>query len=89
MQGCKIDFRGKKIDYFYDWIDNVTFRFDFGDGVFIDKDGDSYFIHVEYHKDTDEFIFEFWYEDDYIPAPEEELKAEEREYLKTFISLIC
>ena len=34
----KFNFRGKEIAYSYEWLDDDTFVFQFGDGEFQDKD---------------------------------------------------
>lgn len=66
----------------YNYIDNVTFCFDFGEGELVDKDGDSYFVHVEYHLNTGEWVFENWYEDETCKA---DLDPGEERYIKAVI----
>lgn len=80
----KIIFRGKELDYLCDWLDHITFRFEFGVGVFTDSEGDDYFIHCEYHADDDRFIFEAWFEYDYINIKDkpEYITEKEMEYIK-------
>lgn len=59
----KFDFRGKKVTYDWEWLDDDTFVFQFGDGEFQDEYGD-YFIHFEYHVEDNEWIVEvFWNSD--------------------------
>ena len=60
------NFRGNEEYYYSHWKDNTLFTMDFGDGKFIDEDGDSYFIHCEYCKEDNSFIFEVWFEYDTI-----------------------
>lgn len=62
----------------YIYLDKNTFCFEFGEGVFVDKDGDSYFYHVEYHLDVKEWVFQKWYEDEVVDA---ELPLEEQNYI--------
>ena len=77
-------FRGKEISYDYEWTHEHCFTFDFGDGEFVDDEGDSYFIHCQYEDDTDsEFFFELWYEDDLTEA--DIITDDEREYIKHFM----
>jgi len=53
--------------------------FDFGDGEFFDKNGESYFYHIEFHRDTNEWIYEQWYEDEVV---ETDLSKEEKEFIQ-------
>ncbi len=56
----RFDFRGNQITYDWEWLDDDTFVFQFGDGEFQDEDGE-YFIHFEYHVKDNEWIVEvFW-----------------------------
>ena len=66
----KFIFRDRRTRYDYNWIDNNTFTFCFGDGEFVDKMGDDYFVLVEYHADENAFKFEIWYKYQVIPANE-------------------
>lgn len=61
----------KKLSYLFSWLDDVTFEIDvgYGDGL-KDSDNDDYFIHIEYHSDTDNWIREVWFEDDYLSVDE-------------------
>lgn len=80
-------FRGKQLSYDLHWLDDFTFIFDFGDGDLYDEDGDSYFIHCEYHTDDDTFEFEIWYECctiDFNPS-NEFLTLEEKEEIMKFM----
>ena len=80
----KFNFRGRKITYSYEWLDDDTFVFQFGDGEFQDEDGD-YFIHFEYHVKDNEWVVEVFWDgnaavirdinnaDDYITVDEMEM----------------
>lgn len=48
----------------YGYIDKGTFEFEFGEGTFIDEDGDAYFYHVECSLLLNEkkWVFQKWYE---------------------------
>lgn len=60
----KLVYKGIELTYGADgWLDDITYCCDFGDGQLTDNDG-NYFIHVEYHKNEDKWMFEFWYEDE-------------------------
>lgn len=63
------NFRGQEISYQWNWLDDDTFVFQFGDGEFHDADGD-FFIHFEYHVTDNEWIIEVWWEDDNIDINE-------------------
>lgn len=60
-----ISFRNRGVSYSAGWQDGL-YVFDFGDGEFVDSDGDSYFIHVEYNPDKNKWIAEVWWEDDHM-----------------------
>lgn len=66
-----LNFNGKEISYQTRWIDNDTFSLDagYGDGL-KDSEEDEYFIHIEYHADTDTWVKEVWFEDDYLQVGE-------------------
>ena len=80
----KFNFRGREITYSYEWLDDDTFVFQFGDGEFQDEDGD-YFIHFEYHVKDNEWVVEVFWDgdaaiirdinnaDDYITVDEMEM----------------
>ena len=59
----KFDFRKKKLSDSWNWIDNDTFVFQFGDEEFKDLESD-YFIHFKYHKENNEWIVSVWWEND-------------------------
>lgn len=65
----RFNFRGQEISYQWNWLDNNTFIFQFGDGEFIDLESE-YFIHFEYHTEDNEWIIEIWWEDDSINVNE-------------------
>lgn len=67
----RIRIGNKELSYLFRWLDNVTFAIDvgYGDGL-KDSDNDDYFIHIEYHADTDNWIREVWFEDDYLSVDE-------------------
>ena len=65
-----IKFRNEEVSCMYGWLDNDTFGFDFGDGEFVDSEGDDYFIHIEYHVTDNKWIVEIWWEDDNIDIEE-------------------
>lgn len=67
------------------WLDDRTLVVDIGDGEFIDADGDHFFIHCEYHIDTDETIFEVWWGGDHMEADENYVTAQERDEIKQFM----
>lgn len=75
----KFDFRGRKISYQWNWLDDDTFIFQFGDGEFEDLEGD-YFIHFEYHVADDEWLITIWREDDNININELD-KCDADEYI--------
>ena len=80
----KFKFREKEIAYSYEWLDDDTFVFQFGDGEFQDENGD-YFIHFEYHVKDNEWVIEVFWDgdvavigdinnaDDYITVEEMEM----------------
>ena len=89
----KFLFRGQMVSYMYNWSDEDTYGFDFGDGEFKDSEGLDYFIHLEYHVADDEWIVEVFWEasaealgfegsDEYLT---EEEKEEVIAYAKQFI----
>lgn len=85
-------FRGKETSYDYEWNDDTTFTFDFGDGDedFVDDDGDEYFIHCQYCADQncdhcDPFYFGIWWEHDSTEADDFFITAEEKEEIKQFM----
>ena len=78
-------FRRNQIEYACEWLDDVTFRFDFGDGRFVDDDGEPYFIHCEYHVDADKFIFEVWWEENYIEADSTFVNDDDKKYIEWFM----
>lgn len=59
-------FRNQKVGYDCSWSDEDTFGFDFGDGEFVDSEGNGYFIRFEYHVSDDEWIVEVWWENDFV-----------------------
>lgn len=62
----------------YGYIDKNTFSFEFGEGVFTDEDGNPCFYHIEYHIDTNTWVFQKWYEDEVCDA---NLPASEENYI--------
>lgn len=78
-------FRGEEMYYDYEWSDPDTFSFFFGEGWFVDDNGDDYFINVEYLVDADKFIFEAMFECDCCFVTEEHLSEHEKEEIKKFI----
>lgn len=62
--------KDKEVSCNYLWRDVITFVFDIGDGDLVDSDGDNYFIHVEYHVDTDKYVYEIWWDDEYLNLDE-------------------
>lgn len=85
MENRKFVFRGKEMYYDYEWSDNDTMSFFFGDGWFVDDDGDDYFINVEYLADVDKFTFEAMYEHDCCFVTKDHLSESEKEEIKKFI----
>ena len=81
----KFIFKNKETSYNWNWLDENTFILDFGDGEFIDADGDSFFIHCEYHLDNQKFIFEIYWEDFIMEADENYISDSDKEYIKQFI----
>lgn len=92
----KFNFREKEISYSYEWFDEDTFGFDFGDGDFTDSEDMDYFIRLEYHVSDDEWIAEIWWEDESIGIDEldksdadefitEQEIAEVKEFAKQFV----
>lgn len=65
-------FNGKNVKYCSSgWRDDDNvFLFDFGDGELVDNDGDSYFIHLEYYEERNEWREEIWWEDEYLTVGE-------------------
>ena len=56
-------FREQMVTFAYNWLDDDTFGFDFGDGDFVDSEGKDYFIHLEYHVADEEWITEIFWDD--------------------------
>lgn len=54
-------FDGQNVAYGYNWKDENTFQFDFGD--FLSATKGEFFVACEYHKKEDEFSFSLWLED--------------------------
>lgn len=76
------------LHYEHFWLDDMTFVLDIGDSQLKDNNDDDYFIHVEYHKDSDEFIFEIWFEDDNIKADSDYLSHLDKENIEYLINEI-
>lgn len=81
----KFIFKSKETSYSWNWLDKNTFVLDFGDGEFIDSDGDIFFIHCEYHLDNQEFIFEIYWEDFVMEADKNYISDSDKENVKKFI----
>lgn len=88
-------FRGKKCLYGYRWVGDSEFWFDFGDGEFIDNEGDEYFVHCQYLEDANKkhatWRFERWYEDTVVDACEcfdDRLTINECEQIKVFMQML-
>lgn len=83
-------FRGLDVSYDYCWRDNDTFIFQFGDGELKEENGDSYFIHFEYHLSDDEWVITIWWENDNAPigfeGSEKYINEGEVEWIKSFAS---
>lgn len=63
----------------YGYIDKETFRFEFGEGLFVDEDGDACFYHVECSPLKEkEWVFQKWYEDEVCDA---QLPLAEQNYI--------
>lgn len=63
----------------YGYIDKETFRFEFGEGMFADEDGDGFFYHVECSlQNKKEWIFQKWYENEVCDA---QLTLAEQNYI--------
>lgn len=63
--GGKMPFRNQEVSYGHSQFTD-TFYFVFGDGEFIDAEGDAYCIQFEYHISDKEWIVMIWWEDDNI-----------------------
>lgn len=77
--------KDKEVSCSYIWKDVNVFALDIGDGDLTDSVGDDYFIHVEYYTDEDKFVFEIWWEDEYLnlnECQEEFLTEREKEVIK-------
>lgn len=83
------DFRGRPMAFDYVWQDNDTFVFQFGDGEFTDRDGNDYFLHLEYHVADNEWVTEvFWQDEAHVigfPGSDEYITRDEVEQVKKFI----
>ena len=88
MENGLFIFRGQVMYYDYEWIDNDTFSFYFGDGWFVDDYGDDYFIDVEYCVEADKFTFEAIFKHDCCFVTEEHLSESEMEEIKKFIKTL-
>mgnify|MGYP003330708417 CR=1 FL=1 len=82
-----ICFRNQNLHYGFEIVGDEFVRFDFGDGELKDEDDDNYFIHVEHHLDTDEWVFEYWYEHDVLEAVD--ITASERMEIIDFVNRNC
>lgn len=60
-------FRGNSVSFGWHWSDEDTFGLDFGDGEFVDSQGQDYFIHFEYHVKDNIWVIEVWWEDEALP----------------------
>lgn len=85
MSKCVFIFRGEEMYYDYEWTGHDTLSFFFGEGYFVDDNGDDYFINVEYLTDADSFVFEAMFEHDCCFATEEHLSEQDKEEIKMFI----
>ena len=59
-------FREQEIQYYTNWLDDDTFELWFGEDIFVDSEGDEYFIHIEYHLDDDEWVTEIYFEEEFV-----------------------
>lgn len=84
----KFIFKGEDISYNYCWLDSDTFVFEFGDGKFIDTDGDNYFFHCEYHLSNKKYLFEIWWEDDIKFADINCMSNSEKEEIIQFMQVL-
>lgn len=80
-------FREQEIQYYTNWFDDDTFELWFGENIFIDSDGDDYFIHIEYHLDDNEWVIEFYFEEEFVLIedfinPDEYITKKEIEEIK-------
>lgn len=90
-----ISFRGQDIPYTSEWQDNDTYLFRFGDGEFMDSEGDDYYLRFEYHVSDEEWIIEIQWVDDNMDISELDqfdsdkyITKEEIEGVKNFIRQI-
>lgn len=77
--------KNKEVSFSYIWKDTNIFAIDIGDGDLTDNDGDDYFIHVEYYTNEDKYVFEIWWEDEYLnlnECKEEFLSEHEKEVIQ-------
>lgn len=80
-------FREQEIQYYTNWLDDDTFELWFGENIFIDSDGDDYFIHIEYHLDDNEWVIEIYFEEEFVLIedfinPDEYITKKEIEEIK-------
>lgn len=80
-------FHGQEMYYDCEWVDGNTFNFIFGDGYFVDGDGDEYYIDVLYSVKEDKFTFAAVYQDQ-ILSVDDALYKDEQEEVKKFIKSI-
>lgn len=81
-------FHGQEMYYDCEWVDEDRFEFYFGDGYFVDDEGDDYYIQVIYLADVDEFIINVVYEYEILIAKENHLSKSEQEEVKKYIKSI-
>ena len=79
-------FRGQEMYYDYEWLDGNTFNFIFGDGYFVDGDGDDYYIDVLYSVKEDKITSTAVYQDQVLTV-DNALYEHEQEEIKRFIRL--
>ena len=63
-----VKFNNQTVGYvFSGWRDDdEVFLFDFGDSELVDRDGDDYYVHLEYHSEENRWVEEIWWEDEYL-----------------------
>lgn len=81
----KFVFRNQEISCNKYYISNALI-FEFGEGEFIDTNGDNFFIHCEYN--GSEFKFLIYFENVVINTDENYLSSNEKEQIKEYIKML-
>lgn len=84
-------FHGEEMYYDCEWLDGNTFNFIFGDGYFVDGDGDEYYIDVLYSVKEDKISSVAVYQDQILTVDDalyEDEQEEVKKYIKSILEIV-